>query len=71
MLLYNKRITADGFSCLITQRLLRELPPISVTKLWGVNVYKVFNKRSKKKPPKTDGLIKHYGGQDLCKSPDY
>lgn len=56
------------FSCLITQRLLTRITPDISDKVMGVNVYKVFNKRRKKNPPKTDGLIKHYGGQDLSKS---
>lgn len=40
-------------------------------KVMGVNVYKVFNKRSKKKFLKIDGLVKYYGGQDFCKLFDY
>lgn len=37
------------FSCLITQRLLRELPPISVTKLWGSMFTRFLIKEVKKK----------------------
>lgn len=36
------------FSCLITQRLLRELPPISVTKLWGSMFTRFLIKEVKK-----------------------
>lgn len=56
------------FSCLITQGLLTRITPDISDKVVGVNVYKVFNKRRKKNPPKTDGLINRYGGRDLSKS---